>query len=765
MNRILELKGTFGQAPGPRPGSETLPKGSQVSSSDLLRLEASLDGVRRYWDEIRLRFKPLITVYYKDIVAKSNRMEAILVEDRSSSDDKVVGAKFTHDEKPRHIITYCFAYEDIVRGLALLASARAVLDDAFDAVITSETMDILNGNTKKLKRDLTDSERRQNTKRTKVLAGRKMSKSKFCKIIRDVLYIDRFGVEERTEAITDSQLITLYDVGLSKEELLNRLGLQHETIKSLDEVTWLVTPDQYRKIITQAPFLVAMTVADFGRIGAVTDGVAMRPGADFSIPEPQHEPVIGVIDTLFDERAYFSSWVEYHCMVPEDLIEQSDYTHGTAVCSLIVDGPSLNPHLDDGCGRFRVRHFGVAKHTKNSSVAVMRAIGSIVETNKDIKVWNLSLGSSLEADSTFISPEAMMLDELQYTHDIIFVVAGTNNRDRHKSHPRLGAPADSINSLVVNAVSIVGKPVEYARKGPVLYFYRKPDVSAFGGDRQDGMIVYSSLGRMKECGTSFAAPWVARKLAYLIHIMGFSREVAKALIIDSAAGWERDGRDGNLVGFGVVPTHITDVLSSANDEIRFVVQGISEAYEMYAYSIPVPMHNEQFPYVARSTLCYFPKCSRSQGVDYTDTEMDIQFGRMNAKGKIYSIDTNLQGDDEPHALFEKDVRARFRKWDNVKYISEGFKAGARPRKRMSKTSVNWGLSIKTKERLSAGSGRGVRFGVVVTLRELAGVNRITQFVQLCRANNWYVTEVDIHARIDTYERAEEPLVFDEDRLI
>ena len=246
----------------------------------------------QYWAEKRRTFKPLITVYYKDIVAKSNRMEAILSEGSSSPNEMVVGAKFSHEPQPRHIITYCFEYAVIARGVSLLASARAVLDDGFDAVITDETMDVLNGNEKKLKRDLTAVERRQNTKRALLLAEQKLSKSQFCKIIRDVHSIDRFGVEEQTEAITDSQLITLYDVGLSKKELLNRLGLHHEMITSLDDLTWLVSPAQYLKIIGEAPFLVAMTVTDFGRIDAVTDGVAMRPAADFSIPEPQNEPVI-----------------------------------------------------------------------------------------------------------------------------------------------------------------------------------------------------------------------------------------------------------------------------------------------------------------------------------------------------------------------------------------------------------------------------------------------------------------------------------------
>ncbi|MEI2803122.1 MAG: hypothetical protein V9E84_05330 [Trichococcus flocculiformis] len=80
-----------------------------------------------------------------------------------------------------------------------------------------------------------------------------------------------------------------------------------------------------------------------------------------SIPAPANEPTIGVIDTLFDERVYFGKWVEFHNMMDENIpISSSDYNHGTAVSSIIVDGVAMNPKLDDGCGRFKVRHFGVA---------------------------------------------------------------------------------------------------------------------------------------------------------------------------------------------------------------------------------------------------------------------------------------------------------------------------------------------------------------------------------------------------------------------
>lgn len=133
---------------------------------------------------------------------------------------------------------------------------------------------------------------------------------------------------------------------------------------------------------------------------------------------------------MFDETVYFSEWVEFKNMVDGNVLEKSDYDHGTMVSSIIVDGPNINKELDDGCGRFKVRHFGVAKSGSFSSFAVMRAIKEIVESNRDIKVWNLSLGSALEINSNFISPEAAILDKIQYENDVIFVVAGTNKTSR-----------------------------------------------------------------------------------------------------------------------------------------------------------------------------------------------------------------------------------------------------------------------------------------------------------------------------------------------
>ena len=67
----------------------------------------------------------------------------------------------------------------------------------------------------------------------------------------------------------------------------------------------------------------------------------------------------------------------------------------------------------------------------------------------------------------------------------------------------------------------------------------------------------------------------------------------------------------------------------------------------------------------------------------------------------------------------------------------------------------WGLSIKTKERLEPKAGRGLQFGVVVTLKEMNGVNRIVDFVKMCMVRGWLVSEIDIENQNTIYTKAEE----------
>ena len=163
-------------------------------------------------------------------------------------------------------------------------------------------------------------------------------------------------------------------------------------------------------------------------------------------------------------------------------------------------------------------------------------------------------------------------------------------------------------------------------------------------------------------------------------------------------------------------------------------------------------------------MVYFPQCNRNQGVDYTSTEMDIHFGRIfvdkSHKPKIKSLDNNKQSEEGLVTLYEEDARKMYRKWDNVKHISEEIKGRVVPRKSYDSGSGLWGLSIKTKERTTTKIQAPLPFGVVVTLKEMNGVNRINDFIKMCMARGWLVNQLDVQNQIDVYMKAEEEVEFE-----
>ena len=387
----------------------------------------------------------------------------------------------------------------------------------------------------------------------------------------------------------------------------------------------------------------------------------------------------------------------------------------------------------------------------------MNKIKKIVAENKDIKVWNLSLGSELEINQNFVSPEAAVLDDIQFNNDVVFVVSGTNKPDDEGAEKRIGAPADSINSVVVNSVDFDNQPAVYSRTGPVLSFFNKPDLCYYGGTSEDRLTVYASYGKCKTYGTSFAAPWITRKMAFLIYKMSMTREVAKALLIDSAAGWKKCEHASKIAGYGIVPKDIDNIVQCQNDEIRFVISEVSELFDTYNYNIPVPVYQDSQPFIAKATLCYFPKCSRNQGVDYTDTELDLHFGRIK-DDKLKPIDNNIQNDEGKFILKEGRARQLYRKWDNIKLIGEELKDSPRARKLYG--DGRWGISLKTKERLLGNAGKGLNFGLVITLKEINGQNRLDEFVRLCSLRGWLVNRINVENQIDVYNKAEQDVEFE-----
>lgn len=750
LNNILQLKGRFEKRKNNSGfGPAKLPANQKVSSKHIFDLKKQLEDVKEYWINNSDIDGALVSVHYTRVVAKSNRLRYLLGDTGKKPVESICGAKFVTEPNKfgkivhKHVFTHYVQISAIERAISNLQIVANIVDLEYNGQISSEDTETI-GKDVPYKYD----------DQVKI--------TNFISIILDAFYVEKFAIDMTSEDVTEDTIVTIYKTNVGTKELLKRFGIDISENKIIDGTTLLLDPGQMQTLYRKAPYLISMSVTDFTKIKL--EDFYKEEEIQFQgnnlIPKPSNEPIVGVIDTQFDEKVYFHDWVKYENMLPKEItFDKRDFYHGTAVTSIIVDGPKGNPNLDDGCGRFRVRHFGVATHGGFSSFAVLRTIKEIVENNRDIKVWNLSLGSPEPIKDNFISPEGAELDRIQSEYDVIFVVAGTNTPDG-RPHPdmKVGSPADSLNALVVNSVDMKGKSASYTRKGPVLSFFHKPDISYYGGDgaRQDAQIAVciNDLGASYRVGTSFAAPWITRKLAYLINVMGFNREVAKALLIDSAAKWGGNGRVSDSLGYGVVPKRIEDILHTGNDEIKFFITGTTEDYETYNYNLPVPVINGKHPFYARAVMSYFPPCDRNQGVDYTSTEMDIHFGRVQSNGKIKAIDDNKQS-EEGQFLYEEEARNIYRKWDNIKRICEKLKTRSVPRKAYA--SGMWGISILTKDRVTTKDKKRLQFGLVITLKEMSGKNRIDEFMKNCMAHGWLVNRIDVENQIDIYSRAEEEI--------
>ena len=227
-------------------------------------------------------------------------------------------------------------------------------------------------------------------------------------------------------------------------------------------------------------------------------------------------------------------------------------------------------------------------------------------------------------------------------------------------------------------------------------------------------------------------------------VMKLDRNIAKALIIDSVMKWDAGYlKNSNYIGRGVVKPSIEEIVKGENDEIKFFVQGRSKEYLTYTYSLPVPICDDnKYHYRARATLCYFPVCSRNQGVDYTNTELSLQFGRLKKGNKGIDTIDKYRHYLEEGFTFEDEARETFRKWDNLKTIIDSF-----PSKNiigkdvLNSDNKNWGIHISYNERGAGAKTSYVDWGLVVTLKATDGINRISDFIHACEFNGWLVTPI------------------------
>lgn len=737
MNDSIRLRGKFISEPYHASKMEKSLRKNRLSKEHVEELKDDLTQYLIDWDhntKILPIEKCLISCQYFDIVPKSRRIQELLhIKGEKKLYGKVVGAKFIHDDKrTKHIITYYVERKSIENTIEELN----VLIDFFDFLNT----DGISDKSFKQIQDFVKSEKPQ------------MNEDRIIKLLIDCSNSERFFIPKPERGRQGKDLlVTFFKTEMSIRNIFECIGLDYEKtrINNIGEYSLVLDSYTIDSLFEKVPFMISMTLHDTFDIP--TDSESKSDYIIPYIPKPSDEPMIGVIDTHFCFESYFHEWVKYENYCDDSIeIREEDRIHGTEVDSIIVDGPSLNPKLDDHCGRFRVLHIGATFHSKNSFATLKRIVEKAVLEHPEIHVWNLSLGSIWEINDNFISPFASFLDNLQAEYPgILFVVAGTNNDSIDGKVKKLGSPADSINSLVVNSVNSHHVPAKYSRSGPVLSFYIKPDVSYYGGDIGEPMNVVSTHGIVTGTGTSFAAPWISRKCAFLMDVMHLPREIVKSLIVHSTLSWDETHEFGKTFrkGYGVVPIRIDDILKTEDGEIRFLIQGNISDDSCYVYHLPVPKKKDKYPYYAKISMCYFPTTQVLQGVDYCDTELDLKFGRVridNGKPRIVSINGNKQAYQDELQPDEWKARKEFRKWDNTKVIEEIEKGRKIPRD--SFDNDQWGIQIISNNRDNF-HRTDIRFGLVVTLKEMQDNNYMDEFVRNCIAKGWIVERLNIEQYI------------------
>lgn len=747
-----------------------------VTSSKIERLIKDLQNVLKYFEDKKLINGVLVTAFYTDIAPKSRRIQRML-SNLNDAYKYTVGARYVKsiDESGKtclkHAVTYCVNEYEITKTISELVDAKEIVDMFYSGEFVNTN---LNKGNKELQKQF--------------FKNRSLSMTNFFWLMQDVSNIDDFDVLlPDIKETNKNTLITIFPCFKTKgylETALNKIGVTGK-ISLLDDWNVILSPDQLKLLIKEAPYLICMDNDDFS---SYADEESIDNPCSFGRKLPPINddlPTIGLFDTMFEEGCYLQEYVQFERLVSKDyMINPQNKIHGTRIDSILIEGHKLNPDYDDGCGYFKVLHFGVGGK-KNIDVPILfNALDEQVKKHcNSVKVWNLSLGDERGINPNYVSLLGAKIDEISRKYNVLFVVAGTNISEEYKDMT-IGSPADSFNAIVVNSVISKDKPIppDYARKGPILTFVQKPDVCYYGGDKEHPLYCYSPNGDYCCSGTSFAAPFIARKAAYLINKMHLSIECAKALLIDSAYGWNvRTGKNNNdFIGYGIVPITIEDVILGKKDEIKMIFSGRTIEQGTLIHDLPILLDsNKSFNYTAKLTFCYFTYGSRNQGVDYSDQEISVKFGCSDKKVDhrddqehfiIDSINKDRQAMENAYVGEGKAIQD-FGKWNNTKILIEG-KIQQNKSKDYSAKNPWWGIYVKHLDRYSSISSEkwekdpnsvSVRFGIVATFKTTDGTDAdLDTYVKRLRSNvNYHVKEIDLEIENDISVQENEEVTFDE----
>lgn len=391
-------------------------------------------------------------------------------------------------------------------------------------------------------------------------------------------------------------------------------------------------------------------------ICAALDSAAIDLGIEEKQPDDYEEyPVIGVLDTGIADIPYLSGWKT------EDKFESypENYQgrgHGTAVAGIIEYGDELNGFSTTSLPGVRLFDATVFPNYDIYPEDLIENIREAIERNPDIKVWNMSLGTAMEADLDRFSEFGMALDNIQDENNVLIVKSVGNCTKFTQGLPksRISQSADSIRSLVIgsiahakdlNDLADINMPSPFTRVGPGPASIVKPDLVFYGGNagvvsgkmRATGVQSFGLDGSIQRYpGTSFSTPGVSRitgELSFLLN-EDFDPLLIRALLVHYAKypdGIKMKMSDKiSQMGFGI-PVGANEILYNSSDEITLILRDTLEKgsfIEMFDFPYPTSLVDENGNFTGQIILTVVNKSlvDEKQSGEYCQSDINVLFG-------------------------------------------------------------------------------------------------------------------------------------------
>ena len=345
----------------------------------------------------------------------------------------------------------------------------------------------------------------------------------------------------------------------------------------------------YNPIRTAHPF-------ELRSVGSLTRMNQMAGCPTGSAYTEQNRTVVGVIDGGYipgnPSLDNYTETIEATDAPPDTDLQ----SHGAAVTSATLYG-ALNSFRNTDVlpePLVKVRNFRVlGQGFKGTNPAVvLDKIEAVVRSNRDIQVFNLSLGPNSPIWEDEVDSWTLLLDSLSKELNITFVVAVGNNGTYGRDYGRIQAPSDMANGLSVAAYSEIDSVIErapYSCFGPGREGAKqKPDLAAFGGcDRNPiHLLGYAKGTRLLSSGTSLAAPLVASAASKLIGAgSGAVNALTSRLLLIHSAESEKDSHCDEL-GFGALTSDLESILTCEGNTYTLIYEAEMMPGKIRQFKIP-----------------------------------------------------------------------------------------------------------------------------------------------------------------------------------